>query len=221
MGDQEARERVLAAAGPLFYRRGFTAVGMDDIRDASGVSLKRLYLCFPSKDRLVEAVLTRRDDQWMAALAQQVDRHGDPRLRLLAVFSFLRDWFASPGFRGCAFINAFGELGSRSPAVAEIARLHKLRLRGYLAQLAAEAGVPDPAVLAGQLLVLMDGAIVVAATGTSTQAAEYARQAAQALLDATVGPDKNAGLLSGPGLRPGRWTGGAADSAAGRHRLGS
>jgi AcrR family transcriptional regulator len=188
MSDQEVRERVLAAAGPLFYSRGFTAVGMDDIRDASGVSLKSLYLCFSSKERLVEAVLIRRDDQWMAALAQQVDSYSDPRLRLLAVFGFLADWFASPGFRGCAFINAFGELGSRSPAIAEITRLHKQRLRRYLAQLATDAGAPDPAELAGQLLVLMDGAIVVAATGTSTSAAAYARQAAQALLDATPQP---------------------------------
>jgi AcrR family transcriptional regulator len=62
MSDQEVRERVLAAAGPLFYRRGITAVGMDDIWDVSGVSLKRLYLCFPSKERLVEAVLARRDE---------------------------------------------------------------------------------------------------------------------------------------------------------------
>ncbi|HZS20095.1 MAG TPA: TetR/AcrR family transcriptional regulator, partial [Pseudonocardiaceae bacterium] len=139
MSDQEVRERVLAAAGPLFYRRGFTAVGMDDVRDASGVSLKSLYLNFSSKERLVEAVLIRRDDQWMAALAQQVDRYSDPRLRLLGVFSFLADWCASPGFRGCAFINAFGELGSRSPAIAEIARLHKQRLRRYLAQLATDA----------------------------------------------------------------------------------
>jgi AcrR family transcriptional regulator len=165
---------------------------MDDIWDVSGVSLKRLYLCFPSKERLVEAVLARRDEQWMAALAQQVDSCHGPRRRLLAVFSFLAGWFASPDFRGCAFINAFGELGSRSPAVAQLARQHKLRLRRYLTQLATDAGAPDPAGLAGQLLVLMDGAMIVAATGTSSNAAQDARQAAQALLDATIGPDGDA-----------------------------
>jgi len=183
MGNEEARDRVLAAAGQLFYARGITAVGMDDIRDASGVPLKRLYQCFPSKDRLVEAYLDRRDEQWMTALARCVGRHRNPRTRLLAPFTFLDEWFASAGFRGCAFINAFGELGGSSEQVTSMVRRHKQRLRQYLAGLAAEAGARHPSILAAQLLVLMEGAIVVAATGTSARAAAHARLAARALLN--------------------------------------
>jgi AcrR family transcriptional regulator len=183
MGNEEARDRVLAAAGQLFYARGITAVGMDDIRDSSGVSLKRLYQCFPSKDRLVEAYLDRRDEQWMAALARCVGRHRNPRTRLLAPFTFLGEWFDSADFRGCAFINAFGELGGSSEQVTSIVRRHKQGLLKYLAGLAAEAGARRPSTLAAQLLVLMEGAIVVAATGTSALAAAHARSAARALLD--------------------------------------
>jgi AcrR family transcriptional regulator len=184
MGNEESRDRVLAAAGQLFYAHGITAVSVDDIRDASGVPLKRLYQCFASKDRLVEAYLDRRDEQWMAALARHVDRHRDPRLRLLAPFTFLDEWFASAGFRGCAFINAFGELGGSSPQVTQIARRHKRGLRRYLARLAADAGARRPAALAAQLLVLMEGAIVVAAIDVSARAAAQARSAARTLLDA-------------------------------------
>jgi len=186
MGNEEARDRALAAAGRLFYARGITAVGMDDIRDASGVPLKRLYQCFPSKDRLVAAYLGRRDEEWMAALARCVDRHRDARMRLLAPFTFLDEWFGSAGFRGCAFINVFGELGASSPEVAGIVRRHKQRLRRYLAGLAREAGARRPAPLAAQWLVLMEGAIVVAATGTSARAAAHARSAAHALLNAEL-----------------------------------
>jgi AcrR family transcriptional regulator len=182
MGNEEARDRVLAAADQLFYARGITAVGMDDIRDISGVPLKRLYQCFPSKDSLVAAYLDRRDEQWMAALARCVGRHRDPRTRLLAPFTFLDEWFASADFRGCAFINVFGELGGSSEQITSIVRRHKLRLRKYLAGLAAEAGARRPSALAAQLLVLMEGAIVVAATGTSARAAAHARSAARALL---------------------------------------
>ena len=46
--DDAARELVLAAASRLFYARGFTAVGMDELRAESGVSLKRLSHLFPS-----------------------------------------------------------------------------------------------------------------------------------------------------------------------------
>ncbi len=37
-----AQQQVLDAADALFYERGVQAVGMDAIRSASGVSLKRL-----------------------------------------------------------------------------------------------------------------------------------------------------------------------------------
>src|SRR5262249_60990406 len=95
MGNEEARDRALAAAGRLFYARGITAVGMDDIRDASGVPLKRLYQCFPSKDRLVAAYLGRRDEEWMAAPARCVGPHRDARVRPLAPLTLLDGGFCS------------------------------------------------------------------------------------------------------------------------------
>jgi AcrR family transcriptional regulator len=173
---------ILAAATELFYAHGVTAVGMDAIRAASGVPLKRLYRCFVSKEQLVAAYLGRRDEQWMAALAGYVERSRDPRQRVLAVFAFLADWFATAGFRGCAFINAFGELGSESGLVAEAALRHKRRLSDYLAGLAADAGATAPGVLAAQPLILIDGATVSAATGTSPRAAADAATAAVTLL---------------------------------------
>jgi AcrR family transcriptional regulator len=185
MNDQEARDRLLAAAEGLFYERGIQAVGIDEIRAASGVSLKRLYHCFPSKERLVEAYLERRDRQWQDSLARHVDRRADPRQRVLAVFGFLAEWFAMPDFRGCAFINAFGELGTKSETITRITRNHKRRLRHYLAGLAAAAGAAAPHVLADQLLLLIDGAIVSAATGANPRAAAHAKAAARVLLAAT------------------------------------
>lgn len=184
MDHAEATARLLDAADGLFYDRGIQAVGMDQIRSASGVSLKRLYRCFPSKEQLVVAYLRRRDGRWRAALAGFVDRHRDPQARVLAVFDWLHEWFARPGYRGCAFLNSFGELGAASPTVAEAARDHKELLRRYLAGLAAETAAPDPAALADQLLVLVDGAISVAAVTANPAAAHHARAAAHALLPA-------------------------------------
>jgi AcrR family transcriptional regulator len=186
VNDDEARERLLAAAGQLFYSRGIHAVGMDDIREAAGLPLKRIYQIFPSKDQLAEAYLARRDENWLAALARHVDRCRDPQQRVLAVFTFLGEWFATPDFRGCAFINVFGELGSSSTAAAQITRRHKQRLRRYLASLASDAGAAKPPKLASQLLILMDGAIVSAATGVNVRAAPDARAAASTLLSAAA-----------------------------------
>ncbi|PRX49483.1 TetR family transcriptional regulator [Prauserella shujinwangii] len=179
MDQQEATARLLDAAEAEFYEHGVRGVGMDVIRGRSGVSLKRMYQCFPSKDSLVEAYLERRDERWRRSLADYVATHGDEPL---AVFDWLRTWFAEPGFRGCAFVNSFGELGADSPAVAAAARRHKDAVRDYLRTLTGRLDVPDPDRLAEQLLTLVEGAIALAAIRADPGAARTARAAAETLL---------------------------------------
>ncbi|MDR7303768.1 TetR/AcrR family transcriptional regulator [Haloactinomyces albus] len=193
MDEHEARERILTAAEELFYTHGLQTVGMANIRQASGVSLKRLYQCFPSKEDLIDSYLNRRDQHWHQALTEHVDRYRSGRQRLLAVFDFLTDWFAAPDFRGCAFINAFGELGAVSTPVAAIARSHKHTLRARLRELATEAEAEDAEALAGQLLVLVEGAIVTASMQDFPQCAgEHTKTAAQTLIDTQFGPQHRA-----------------------------
>jgi AcrR family transcriptional regulator len=175
-------ERVLDVAESLFYARGIQAVGMDAIRDAAGVPLKRLYGLFPSKQRLLIAVLERRDVRWRQRLAASVERVEDPIERVLALFDWLGAWFAEPGFRGCAWINAYGELGASNDAVADQARRHKTAFRSYIAQLVAEAGLPTS--VADAVFLLAEGAIVTAGITRSPESAAQGRAAARALIGA-------------------------------------
>ncbi|MFD1656729.1 TetR/AcrR family transcriptional regulator [Streptomyces caeni] len=177
-----ARDRALDAAERLFYGRGIQTVGMDDIRSTSGVSLKRLYQLFPAKEHLVEAYLERRDVRWRQQLADHVDRHADPVERILAVFDRLRQWFGEPDFRGCAWINSYGELGATSPRVLAQVRAHKQAFKAYLAGLVADAGLPAP--LADQLYLLAEGAMVTGGIEGTTEPAEQAGRAAGLLLAA-------------------------------------
>ncbi|MGW6195182.1 TetR/AcrR family transcriptional regulator [Kribbella sp. NPDC055110] len=181
-----ARQQVLDAADDLFYERGVQSVGMDAIRTASGVSLKRLYQLFPSKETLVEAYLDRREILWQTMLADHVEAQTDPRKRILAVFDFLYAWSSQRDYRGCAFINAFGELGAVSPRVAEMALRHKEGFRQALTQLAREAGSDDPDRLADHLILLSEGAITRAAISGSADPALSAREAATMILDASL-----------------------------------
>ncbi|WP_214411262.1 TetR/AcrR family transcriptional regulator [Sphaerisporangium fuscum] len=182
MDAQTATTRLLDAAAELFYGRGIQAVGMDEIRSASGVSLKRLYQLFPSKESLVDAYLRRRDIRWRESLEGHADAQATPRERILAVFDWLHDWFGEADFRGCGFINSFGELGATSPAVAEIARVHKDAFRRYIGRLVTAAG-GEPS-LADQLALLAEGAMTTAAIHGSSDPAHQAKDAARVLLDA-------------------------------------
>ncbi|QUC58399.1 TetR/AcrR family transcriptional regulator [Streptomyces sp. A2-16] len=181
MDSAVARERVLDAAEELFYGRGIQSVGMDEIRGASGVSLKRLYQLFPAKEQLVEAYLERRDGRWRGRLAEFVERRADPVERILAVYDWLERWFGEDGFRGCAWINSYGELGATSDRVASRVRAHKEAFGDYLAALVTDAG--RPAALAGPLFLLAEGAMVTAGITGSTRPAAEAREAARLLLD--------------------------------------
>lgn len=167
---QEAE--VLAAAEALFYERGVQQVGIDQVRAAAGVSLKRLYQLFPSKDDLVIGYLTARDERWLASVAAHARTAGD----VLTVFDWLGEWFAEPDFRGCAFVNSFGELGGTSEAVAAIARRHKEAFRQLIRDLAGDDELGD------QLTLLAEGAITMAAIGGTPEPAHQAKRAARALL---------------------------------------
>ncbi|MEV4256551.1 TetR/AcrR family transcriptional regulator [Spirillospora sp. NPDC049652] len=186
----DVRGRVLDAAERLFYGQGVQAVGMDAVRTASGVTLRRLYQLFPSKSALVEAYLARRDERWREALAEYVaTTGGGPRERVLAVFDWLGRWFGEPGFRGCAFVNSFGELGATSPEVASAARRHKEAFRAYLGRLTEAAGAP-PAT-ASHIALLAEGAITMAAVSGSPVPAEDAKQAARLLLATASSPSSS------------------------------
>jgi AcrR family transcriptional regulator len=144
------------------------------------VSLKRLYQLFPSKDALVCAFLHRRDVRWRGRLAAFVEQRTDPDERLLAVFDWLGEWFAEPGFRGCAFVNAFGEMGATSGGVLTETVAHKELVAVYIAGLVADAGRPPS--LAGHLVLLAEGAMTTAAFTGTTEAARDARAAAGLLM---------------------------------------
>jgi AcrR family transcriptional regulator len=176
------RDIIVDAADRLYYAKGIQSVGMDELRSAAGVSLKRLYSEFPSKEDIVLAVMERRHELWTTGVSALVDDAETPRDRLLAIYDYLAGWFSDDSFRGCGFINAFGELGGVSPSVAAITREHKASFQDYVADLVADAGVP--ASLAPQLAILAEGAQTTAAITGSPEAALHARRAAETLIDA-------------------------------------
>jgi AcrR family transcriptional regulator len=180
--DEAARDRVLDAASRLFYARGIQAVGMDALRAEAGVSLKRLYHLFPAKEAIVEQVLRRGHSTWVEWLSSTTA--DTPRDRLLAIYDVLARWFEQDDFRGCIFINSFGELGATEPRIADIVRAHKAWFQETVAGLVADAGAPSS--LAHQLAILAEGAQTTAAISGSNESAKYARDAAETLIDHAI-----------------------------------
>ena len=68
--DQAATRRVVAVARRQFLAHGFRSVSMDDLAAELGMSKKTLYVAFPSKDALIEAVLKDKFREVEADLGQ-------------------------------------------------------------------------------------------------------------------------------------------------------
>jgi AcrR family transcriptional regulator len=180
---EDADVAILAAADRLFYERGVAGVGMDDVRDAAGVSLRRLYSLYPSKRELVAAWLRDRHQRWMAWFCDAVDaaaaRGIDP---VLATFDAIEQWASGPTYRGCAFLNVVAETTEIDDEHRAIAASHKRDLVGLLATLASSSHTDAPGWLPGALGVLIDGCIVQAAVFGSLEPVRDARRAAAQLV---------------------------------------
>jgi AcrR family transcriptional regulator len=176
-----AGERIATAAARLFYAHGIRAVGVDAIAEAAGTTKKTLYDRFGSKDALVAVYLVRRALRWQAFLAAELDRHDPGHARVLAVFDAVRDWSAGLT-RGCAFVNAYAEIGGTDHPAVPVIRAEKAWMRRRFTDLVTEAGTPDPGRIAGTVHLLYEGALVASTVGDDPGALGMARAATARLL---------------------------------------
>jgi AcrR family transcriptional regulator len=159
-------ERLLETAYELFSARGVRDVGVDELVERAGVAKATLYRHFASKDELILAFLQLREERWTIGwLEERVrERGGPPEEQLLTVFDLFEEWFREPGYSGCPFVKILLEMGPGHPAGAACVG-HLETVRGFLAQLATEAGFRDPAELALSIQLLLCGSIIHAVAG--------------------------------------------------------
>jgi len=180
------RDRILTTATELFRSEGIGVVGVNRIIGQADVAPMTLYRQFGGKDALVAAALEQWSIQWLHGLQDAMDRRGDdPSDRFDGLWDELEAWFASDGFRGSFVTNAATELRGEPdhPAQAKIVQ-HRQALRQLLEDLAKSAGAHDPAILAAQLQVLVEGAIAAAAVDRAPTATPGARALAKAAITA-------------------------------------
>ncbi|WP_129667599.1 TetR/AcrR family transcriptional regulator [Phytoactinopolyspora endophytica] len=195
-----AGEKLLNAASDLFYARGIHAVGVDSIAETAGTTKKTLYDRFGSKDVLVALYLQRRAERWQRFVEEHVaaaeadgDGHGvgvseKAARRVLVVLHALGEWNSTLS-RGCAFVNAFAEIGGDDHPGIAVIRAEKEWTRELYARLLREAGIDDPEIdgLAAQLAMLQEGALMMWTAGGMPDAIDYACDAARRLLSTAAG----------------------------------
>ena len=180
-----ARDRLLAAADELFYAEGVQSVGIDRVIERAGVAKASLYNAFGSKDALVRAYLEARHERTRAMVLAEIERHDDPRERLVAVFERQARRLGDDDYHGCAFASASAEAAEDSGARAAT-QAYRTWLRELLTDLAEQAGATHPEALARQLQLLYDGVGVSGRVERDPETAPASLAAAVALIDAAL-----------------------------------
>jgi len=150
-----ARERILTTAHQLFYRDGIRATGIDSVIERAQVTKVTFYRHFKSKNDLIVAYLGYRHERWMGWFTAALQRHGGT---LQALVPTMAEWFRSPEYRGCAFINGVSEIAPALPEVTEITRRHKADMRKAIAALLPPGRQRER--LARSFALAVDGSIV-------------------------------------------------------------
>jgi hypothetical protein len=118
--------------------------------------------------------LARSSEQWLAwlrdGLAERPDRD------LAGLWDLLDDWFASDDFQTSGLAAAMAGLTNGGAATRAVIDAHRRALRELLEEPAAAAGAADPAALAAQLHLLVEGAVVGALIDRHAAVTRHARE---------------------------------------------
>ncbi|WP_336222645.1 TetR/AcrR family transcriptional regulator [Enterobacter bugandensis] len=162
------RDKILLTAHDLFYSNGFRATGVDTLIKEAKVTKVTFYRHFPSKSLLILAYLHYRHEIWINWFESTLRRHLDEdEIPSDAISATLYEWFVSPEFHGCAFINASAEAKSEDieSEIKAICRDHKIETKNMIASLTK---IADERVV-NEIMLLIDGAIIHAQMGMDSE----------------------------------------------------
>jgi AcrR family transcriptional regulator len=155
----EARLRLLTTATQTFYAEGIRAVGVDRLVADAKVTRATFYRHFPGKEDLVLAYLREVHRKDRAGVDAAIAAHPSPVDAILAIAGSIAAGIQSPGFRGCAFLNAAAEYPDTTQPVHQEIIAHRQWFLDTLTTVMARVHgeTADPA--ARHFVMLRDGAM--------------------------------------------------------------
>jgi AcrR family transcriptional regulator len=176
---------IVRLAFERFYEDGFHATSMEAALNGSGVSKRTLYKYFPNKESLIEAVLEMYASVVVQELFGTVEDIEDPHEQLIEVFDVKRN-DADVFTKGCLGMKAAQEFVGKHDDIVKLGLEASSRGEQKFLELCTRADLPEPARLAAQLNVILQGAFALShARGDATPFAA-AKDAAEAVLESAT-----------------------------------
>jgi AcrR family transcriptional regulator len=178
------RDRILASATHLFATTSIRAVSADKVIAHAGTTKVTFYRHFQSKDHLVVAYLDDQLDQLKEAVDRERMAGQDSCTVLLQLAAANGRAACRPGFRGCSFINAAAEYPADGHIVRSAVERYRTWLHDVVTDLLTDLGTDRPGVVADQLIMLRDGAMVHGFMGDPTTVTDSLVTAGRAIVAA-------------------------------------
>ncbi|MER6923550.1 TetR/AcrR family transcriptional regulator [Streptomyces spiralis] len=197
----EARERLLRTAGQLFYAEGIHTVGVDRLVAESKVTNATFYRHFRSKEDLAVAYIGSVDQairtQIGSLMAADVPTDGILR----GIGASLVEQIRSPGYRGCAFLNAAAEFPDPDHPVHRAVVQHREWFLQTITGLFAEIAAAQAEHAGRHFVMLRDGAMSAGYLGDPVLAGETLLRGIEGLLriHTARGLDERAASAPGQG----------------------
>lgn len=180
------RQHIVETAYRLFTRDGFHATGIDRIIAEAQVAKMTMYRHFPSKEGLIVEVLDERFRRFEEQLDRMAAASKQPEVMIDDIIAWYGRWFNRADFNGCLFAHALAEYGSPGHPVFEAAVRQKESLRRRMAEiLAKRMSGAEAETTSTAILMLLEGATLMAEMGQGGKAIDAARKAASDIIAAS------------------------------------
>jgi len=179
------KDRIIETASELFYHNGYNQTGINQIIAEAGVAKASMYQHFRSKEDIAVAYLKRRHISWVGDLQNFVANQKTNKEKLIASFDYLDSWLNSVNYRGCGWQNIITDLPNDHDKIRNQAVLHKNDVRAWVHMLLKEEdnlSDKDAEQLGDELIILLEGSIILSQIQKNKWPIEAAKNAAIKLL---------------------------------------
>ncbi len=183
---EQTREKLIAVAADLFHRRGYHAVGLNEICAAGELPKGSVYYHFPKgKEEIAVAVIDASKEQIANDIREAVSgAKSDGEFVELMVGRFAQNLVQSDFTKGCPITTINLEMSGESPVIREACAAafdYWISLfAGHMEAQGVAAG--DAKMRAEMALSLIEGAMIVARARRSTDVLDIAANQIKALV---------------------------------------
>ncbi|MFE6760602.1 TetR/AcrR family transcriptional regulator [Streptomyces sp. NPDC057684] len=198
----EARERLLRTAGQLFYAEGIHTVGVDRLVAEAKVTNATFYRHFRSKEDLAVAYIGSVDQAIRTQIGALMAAEAPTDDILRGIGASLVEQIRSPGYRGCAFLNAAAEFPAPDHPVHRAVVQHREWFLQTITGLFAEITDASAEYAGRHFVMLRDGAMSAGYLGDPVLAGETLLRGIEGLLRVHAARGLDEGAAPAPSQAP-------------------